>query len=100
MDHAARPNIPESFAGRSVLITGATGFIGKVLVEKILRCCPDVNKLYLLVRPGRKGDSIHKRLGQITKAKVCTKLAKSIQSNNPNTPLDSRSLASFVFTND
>ncbi|KAG8046963.1 hypothetical protein GUJ93_ZPchr0008g14139 [Zizania palustris] len=38
------------FQGRSILITGSTGFLGKVLVEKILRVQPDVRKLYLLVR--------------------------------------------------
>lgn len=45
-----RPEIREFFAGKSVLVTGATGFLGKALVEKMFRCCPDVNRLYLLVR--------------------------------------------------
>ncbi|KAF7034213.1 hypothetical protein CFC21_045261 [Triticum aestivum] len=38
------------FRGKSILITGSTGFLGKVLVEKILRVQPDVKKLYLLIR--------------------------------------------------
>jgi fatty acyl-CoA reductase len=38
------------FAGRGVLVTGGTGFIGKVLVEKLLRSCPQVGAVYLLVR--------------------------------------------------
>ncbi|GJN15461.1 hypothetical protein PR202_gb02379 [Eleusine coracana subsp. coracana] len=38
------------FKGKSILITGSTGFLGKILVEKILRVQPDVNKIYLLVR--------------------------------------------------
>uniref|UniRef100_A0A0D9XAU2 Fatty acyl-CoA reductase n=1 Tax=Leersia perrieri TaxID=77586 RepID=A0A0D9XAU2_9ORYZ len=40
----------EYFKGKSILITGATGFLGKILVEKILRVQPDVKKIYLLVR--------------------------------------------------
>ncbi|OEL31192.1 Fatty acyl-CoA reductase 1 [Dichanthelium oligosanthes] len=36
------------FTGKSILITGSTGFL--VLVEKILRVQPDVKKLYLLIR--------------------------------------------------
>lgn len=47
------PSIPEWFSGKRILITGATGFMGKVLVEKLLRDCPDVAQLYLLIRPKR-----------------------------------------------
>ncbi|CAM8961676.1 unnamed protein product [Rhodiola kirilowii] len=35
---------------KTVLVTGATGFVAKVLVEKILRIQPNVKKLFLLVR--------------------------------------------------
>uniref|UniRef100_A0A0D9W3S3 Fatty acyl-CoA reductase n=1 Tax=Leersia perrieri TaxID=77586 RepID=A0A0D9W3S3_9ORYZ len=38
------------FRDKSILITGSTGFLGKMLVEKILRIQPEVRKLYLLVR--------------------------------------------------
>ncbi|KAF7106504.1 hypothetical protein CFC21_107225 [Triticum aestivum] len=38
------------FRGKNILITGATGFLGKVLLEKILRIQPEVTKLFLLVR--------------------------------------------------
>ncbi|XP_015691412.2 fatty acyl-CoA reductase 1-like [Oryza brachyantha] len=43
-------SIAESFRGRTLLITGSTGFLAKMLVEKILRVQPNVRKLYLLVR--------------------------------------------------
>ncbi|KAF9323205.1 cyclin-dependent kinase inhibitor far1 [Linnemannia elongata] len=33
-----------------IFLTGATGFTGKVLLEKILRSLPQVKKIYLLVR--------------------------------------------------
>ncbi|KAL2511100.1 Fatty acyl-CoA reductase 3 [Abeliophyllum distichum] len=36
--------------GRSILVTGATGFLAKIFVEKILRVQPNVKKLYLLLR--------------------------------------------------
>nr|CAH66597.1 OSIGBa0092G14.8 [Oryza sativa] len=42
--------IAERFRDQTILITGATGFLGKLLVEKILRVQPEVRKLYLLVR--------------------------------------------------
>uniref|UniRef100_A0A803MKK6 Fatty acyl-CoA reductase n=1 Tax=Chenopodium quinoa TaxID=63459 RepID=A0A803MKK6_CHEQI len=43
-------SITEFLSNKTVLVTGATGFIAKILVEKILRVQPDVKKLYLLVR--------------------------------------------------
>ncbi|KAL6593033.1 hypothetical protein ACP70R_049119 [Stipagrostis hirtigluma subsp. patula] len=38
------------FRNKSLLITGSTGFLGKILVEKILRVQPDVKRIYLPVR--------------------------------------------------
>jgi len=43
----------ELLRGRSVLVTGATGFLGKVLVEKLIRCFSDVRRVFLLVRAGK-----------------------------------------------
>jgi len=52
------------YKGRSVLITGATGFCGKSLLEKLLRSCADVGKIYLLMRP-KKGEDISTRLRKL-----------------------------------
>ncbi|XP_026464679.1 fatty acyl-CoA reductase wat-like, partial [Ctenocephalides felis] len=49
------------YTNRSILITGATGFLGKALIDKILRSCPDVEKLYLLVR-AKKGKNVLERV--------------------------------------
>lgn len=49
----ARP-LRELYAGRSVLLTGATGFVGTALCEKILRSLPQIGRLYVLVRPARE----------------------------------------------
>ncbi|XP_020112859.1 probable fatty acyl-CoA reductase 4 isoform X1 [Ananas comosus] len=38
------------FKDKNILITGATGFLGTIFVEKLLRVEPNVNKLFLLVR--------------------------------------------------
>ena len=60
------PSIPEYFAGKSVLVTGATGLVGRVLAEKLLRDLSDVRRLYLIIRPrtGRIGKvlSVEERL--------------------------------------
>lgn len=61
--------IAEFYAGRSVFITGATGFMGKVLVEKLLRSCSDIKCLYLLMRPN-KGKDIDVRLQELISNQV------------------------------
>ncbi|MGH8993313.1 MAG: SDR family oxidoreductase, partial [Acidimicrobiia bacterium] len=45
--------IAESLAGRRVAVTGATGFLGTAVVERLLRCVPDC-EVVALVRPGRR----------------------------------------------
>jgi fatty acyl-CoA reductase len=46
--------IREALSGKRIAITGATGFLGTALAERILRCIPD-SELVLLVRAGRRG---------------------------------------------
>ncbi|XLR33789.1 hypothetical protein HN51_043064 [Arachis hypogaea] len=43
-------SVEEYFKGKTILVTGATGFLTKVFVEKILRVQPNIKRLYLLVR--------------------------------------------------
>jgi fatty acyl-CoA reductase len=44
------PSIPEFYSGRKIFVTGGTGFMGKVLIEKLLRSCPDLHTIYVLIR--------------------------------------------------
>ena len=47
------------------------GFVGKILVEKLLRSCPEVKGLYLLMRP-KKGRSGKDRIQDLTDS--CVKI--------------------------
>ncbi|XP_046651749.1 putative fatty acyl-CoA reductase CG5065 [Daphnia pulicaria] len=47
-------SIQHFYGGRSVFVTGVTGFMGKVLVEKLLRSCSDIDKIYLMIRTKRE----------------------------------------------
>lgn len=62
-------SIPKLYADRSVFITGGTGFMGKVLVEKLLRSCPGIKNIYLLIRP-KKGQETAARLNDLLNAPV------------------------------
>ncbi|XP_075409432.1 fatty acyl-CoA reductase 2-like [Tenrec ecaudatus] len=52
------------YSGKSILVTGATGFMGKVLLEKLLRTSPDLKIIYILVRP-KAGHTLEQRVFQM-----------------------------------
>jgi fatty acyl-CoA reductase len=62
-------DIAAFYNDKSIFITGATGFLGKCLIEKVLRSCTRVRKIYLLVR-AKKGKTPQQRLDEIVKCKV------------------------------
>ncbi|KAL9705373.1 hypothetical protein quinque_008891 [Culex quinquefasciatus] len=45
--------IQKWYSGKSIFVTGGSGFMGKVLLEKILFACSDVRVIYILIRPKR-----------------------------------------------
>lgn len=65
-------NVSAFYNDKTVFITGGTGFMGKVLLEKLLRSCPGVARIYLLIRP-KKGQEAQERLQQLLSSPVKTK---------------------------
>ncbi|KAL5720458.1 alcohol-forming fatty acyl-CoA reductase [Ranunculus cassubicifolius] len=51
--------------GKGLLITGATGFVAKVLIEKILRTAPDVGKIFLLIKAKNKEAAMERLKNEI-----------------------------------
>lgn len=75
MEKEPKLKIKEFFKGKKILLTGCTGFLGKVLVEKILRSIPQIGKIYLLVR-GKRNMNASERLLDILSSRlfsVCKK---------------------------
>ena len=68
-------SISEFYKEKNVLITGATGFVGKLLIEKLLYSCESLTKVYCLIRE-KNGRSADERLNEIISCKVFDKLRK------------------------
>ncbi|CAN1772653.1 Fatty acyl-CoA reductase 2, chloroplastic [Linum perenne] len=61
--------------GKRFFITGSTGFLAKVLIEKILRTMPDVGKIYLLIKAKNKEAAMARLKSEI----LSTELFKSLR---------------------
>ncbi|KAJ0182878.1 hypothetical protein K1T71_000854 [Dendrolimus kikuchii] len=61
---AARTEIQQFYKDQCVFVTGGTGFLGKVLIEKILRSCGEVDTIYVLIR-SKKGKDAAARLHEL-----------------------------------
>ena len=78
-DVSKLPNrVADTLAGRSILITGGTGFMGKVLIEKILRTCSDVDTIYVLIR-AKKGKEPCQRVEELFASPVSEYNEKTVR---------------------
>jgi fatty acyl-CoA reductase len=63
-------SIAETFRNGTLLVTGSTGFLGKILIEKILRSCP-VKTIVIIVR-NKNGISPQQRVAYLYEQSVST----------------------------
>jgi alcohol-forming fatty acyl-CoA reductase len=61
------------YKGKSILVTGATGFIGKVLIEKILYSCSEVKQIFLIIRLN-KNQKLKERFDNLLNSPVFTRI--------------------------
>ncbi|XP_022646381.1 fatty acyl-CoA reductase 1-like isoform X2 [Varroa jacobsoni] len=66
---ATEAPIQSFFCGKSALVTGASGFLGKVLVEKLLRSCHGLDNIYCLIR-SKDSESPQQRLEKVLEAPI------------------------------
>ena len=65
--------IQKIFQGKNILVTGGTGFIGMVLIEKLLRDCGDLQTIHMIVRPN-KGKQPEERVKELFSNVLFSKL--------------------------
>lgn len=61
--------IREFFKGKTIFITGGSGFMGKVLLEKFLYSCSDIKEIFLLMRP-KRGKTGEQRVAEFVNVPV------------------------------
>ena len=64
MNFGTEQTITKFYENADVFVTGGSGFLGKVLIEKLLRSCPDIGNIYLLLRP-KRGQKATDRIAKI-----------------------------------
>ena len=47
------PPMEQALSGRRILLTGGTGFLGKIFLYLLLRWHPELDRIYLLIRGDR-----------------------------------------------
>ncbi|XOZ33763.1 fatty acyl-CoA reductase [Halomonadaceae bacterium KBTZ08] len=68
-------NVLRELPGKRVLITGVTGFVGKVVLEKLIRQVPDIGAVTLLIRGNRRhGTAAERFAGDVATASVFDRL--------------------------
>jgi fatty acyl-CoA reductase len=70
-------SVPAALSGKRVLLTGATGFLAKVVLEKLIRTVPDLDGVILLIRGGEAGDARARFQRQIAASSIFDRCAPS-----------------------
>lgn len=66
---AEHSSVAEFYADKTIFVTGASGLIGKVLIWKLLHSCPDLNVIYVLIRP-KRGKNVRHRIDELLQSPI------------------------------
>lgn len=76
-DNTRKTPVQGLLTGAHVFLTGATGFFGKMLIDKLFRTAPEIAGLYLMVRP-KKGKDVEHRLEELFSDPVFDRLREEV----------------------
>lgn len=68
--------IANYYENKTIFITGASGFMGKVLIEKLLFACSGIKRIYILMRE-KRGKSGSERVTEFAKLPLFEKLMET-----------------------
>lgn len=68
--------IQNFYKDTAIFITGSTGFLGQLILEKLLRSCPGISTIYILVRH-KKGKDMQTRVDEIFESPVFERIKES-----------------------
>jgi fatty acyl-CoA reductase len=71
------PVIAESLAGKRIAVTGATGFLGTAIVERLLRSVPGC-EVVVLVRPGQRQSAAERTRREIVRNDCLDRLRREL----------------------
>jgi nucleoside-diphosphate-sugar epimerase len=75
-------SVRQYLRGKTILLTGGTGFLGKVVLERLLRAAPEIARVHLLIRAGRASAAARLRT-EVLPAGVFNALADTYGSGWP-----------------
>jgi fatty acyl-CoA reductase len=63
-------SVAAALSGKRILLTGSTGFLAKVVLEKLIRTVPDLQGVILLIRGGKDGNARERFTRQVAASSV------------------------------
>ena len=70
-------SLQDLLRGKSILLTGVTGFLAKVFLEKLLRACPDFKNIYLFIRANDEAHSLQRAESEVFSSELFNHLKET-----------------------
>ena len=68
--------IKQFYEGKTIFLTGTTGFVGKVVLEKLIRSLPGFKKIFVMVRAKKNTTARERFESSILSSEIFTPLIK------------------------
>lgn len=78
MTHIPAFSVNAALSEQHIFLTGTTGFLGKAILEKLLREVPDVGQIYVLVRAGKGMDAQARYLASVQGSSIFDRLREQL----------------------